>query len=151
MHMIRRIFLSQGEALLRDLLSAEVITTLNEALCQNHKRICPPSAQLLRVCGQARCDMLCLPHSALPSLPPDGLGFAHMKSFPSCPLTWSIDVQAREMFDAVRLARRRVLEAARADNCTDLEVYNLHMSKRAIYFCACAAVLISSSFLLLSG
>ena len=50
--------MDQGETLLRDLLSIEVITTLNEALCQNHKRVCPPSAQLHSSCGQARCDML---------------------------------------------------------------------------------------------
>lgn len=40
----------QGEALLRDLLSIEVVATLNEALCQNYGRICPPSDQLHRQC-----------------------------------------------------------------------------------------------------
>ncbi|KAK9905110.1 hypothetical protein WJX75_009783 [Coccomyxa subellipsoidea] len=45
---------SKGEALLRDLLSVQVIATLNEALCANYRSICAPSAQLESRCAKAR-------------------------------------------------------------------------------------------------
>ncbi|CAL8464472.1 g4007 [Coccomyxa elongata] len=44
---------AKGEALLRDLLSVEVIATLNEALCVNYRNICPPSTKLDERCGKA--------------------------------------------------------------------------------------------------
>lgn len=44
----------QGEERLRDLLSLEVVATLNEALCQRHLKACPPSDTLAQECSRAR-------------------------------------------------------------------------------------------------
>ena len=46
---------AQGFELLRDLLTLEVPLTLNEALCEHHRRACPPSEQLGRECGKVGC------------------------------------------------------------------------------------------------
>ena len=42
----------QGEALLRDLLAIHVVAHLNEALCQNYRKMCNASAELSQQCGQ---------------------------------------------------------------------------------------------------
>ena len=42
---------SQGYDLLVDLLAAEPLVVLNAAFCQQHRRRCPPSEQLLRECA----------------------------------------------------------------------------------------------------
>lgn len=44
----------QGEERLRDLLSLEVVATLNEALCARHADACPPSDTLAQECAKAR-------------------------------------------------------------------------------------------------
>ena len=45
-------WLLQGEALLRDLLAIHVVAHLNEALCQNYRKICPASPTLTKQCNQ---------------------------------------------------------------------------------------------------
>jgi hypothetical protein len=40
----------------RDLIAASTIHTLNAALCDYHKRECPPSEQLGQVCDQVEKD-----------------------------------------------------------------------------------------------
>lgn len=42
----------QGEALLRDLLSIHVVAHLNEALCQNYRKMCNASVELSQQCDQ---------------------------------------------------------------------------------------------------
>lgn len=42
----------QGEALLRDLLAIHVVAHLNEALCQNYRKICTASAELSQKCDE---------------------------------------------------------------------------------------------------
>lgn len=42
-----------GASFLRDLLAIEVISTLNEAFCDRHRKVCPPSEELERECGTA--------------------------------------------------------------------------------------------------
>ena len=42
---------AQGYDLLVDLLSAEPLIILNAAFCQQHRRRCPPSEELLRECA----------------------------------------------------------------------------------------------------
>ncbi len=44
----------QGLTLLRDLLSIEVLVILNEAMCEHHRKHCPPSDELSRECDQVR-------------------------------------------------------------------------------------------------
>ncbi|CAL5224706.1 g7434 [Coccomyxa viridis] len=43
---------SKGEALLRDLLAIHVIAHLNEALCQNYRKMCNASVELTQQCNQ---------------------------------------------------------------------------------------------------
>ncbi len=45
-------WLLQGEALLRDLLAIHVVAHLNEALCQNYRKICPASPTLTKQCNK---------------------------------------------------------------------------------------------------
>ena len=42
----------QGEALLRDLLSIHVVAHLNEALCQNYRKMCNATVELSQQCDQ---------------------------------------------------------------------------------------------------
>ncbi|KAL4426165.1 hypothetical protein ABPG77_007447 [Micractinium sp. CCAP 211/92] len=48
-----RSFKTSGTELLRDLMSIEVIVTLNAAFCERFRRVCPPSDELERECGKA--------------------------------------------------------------------------------------------------
>jgi len=43
-------FQSHGLKLLQDLLSIEVVVILNEAMCEHHRKHCPPSEELAREC-----------------------------------------------------------------------------------------------------
>lgn len=53
---------SQGFDLLVDLLAVEPIIVLNAAFCEQHRKRCPPSEELLRECAYVR--PLVLPHMA---------------------------------------------------------------------------------------
>ncbi len=61
----------QGEALLRDLLAIHVVAHLNEALCQNYRKMCNASAELTHQCNQVLNFTLplsqhCQPHATRP-------------------------------------------------------------------------------------
>lgn len=98
----------QGEALLRDLLSVEVIATLNEALCVNYRKMCAPSTEL-----DERCGKVCMWTRQL-----------HLMFAATCGnfvTIWGC-VQATELFQAVLKARQELKDAATAAGCQDSEV-----------------------------
>ncbi len=100
----------QGEALLRDLLSVQVAATLNEALCANYRRQCPPSTELETSCAKVSvCRllvMLCF-HALAADLESANLGLL---------------LQATKLFKAVLEARQKLKDSATEADCQDSEV-----------------------------
>ncbi|PSC69020.1 peptidyl serine alpha-galactosyltransferase [Micractinium conductrix] len=62
---------SSGYAYLRDLLSIEVLATLNAAFCERYRRVCPASEQLEVECGKAEALARELDEAFASFVPPD--------------------------------------------------------------------------------